>query len=153
LISESDLTNSLIKIDAQIKEHNNVLTELNNNIISLKLGEEVISEYNDNFIDITKITTFTQKQKIIKDFIKNIIIEFVDKKSYTINIEYRLPIESETWYTQNATSYEFLKKVIDPNGKITYSLAIAPSIDSPEDNSRFEKGHSKYIPNLGDETE
>jgi len=137
IVDEQDLISSIKKIDSQIKEIQILLDEKIKVYNNIKEGDALIEKYKNNFVDFTKISSFTQKQKVINDFIKNIIITCVNETYYSIRIQYKIDVEDEIWNSLNLKDVVFTRLIKDSNGEHKAFLSVPPPIKNPESEKRY----------------
>jgi cell fate (sporulation/competence/biofilm development) regulator YmcA (YheA/YmcA/DUF963 family) len=142
-ISDVELETRLRRLDAQIKESNIKLKEIDEGIRKLNDGNLLLNKYGNDFVDFTLITTFSQKQKVLNDFLKNIVVTFQNDMNYLIRIQYKLPIDDEVWQTLNRNDASFVSLPTERTKEHKYVLLIPPPLENPTDDSRKKKFDKK----------
>jgi len=151
IVDEQELVGSIKKIDSQIKETNIILAEKLKTYNNIKESDALIEKYKNNFIDFTKISSFSQKQKVINDFIKNIVITCYEDLWYVIRIQYKIDIEDEVWQSQNLHDTVFTRLVQESNGEMKAYLSIPPPMKNPESKKRYNEFVDKMDKALEDQ--
>lgn len=147
LITENELAEVTRKTNSLKKDYSIKLEELIKTLSNLKEGDDIIEKYQNNFVDFTNITSFTQKKRVINDFIENIVVEFVNDMFYEVSIEYKIDIPTEKWQTLNRTDPTFLHKTKNKKGEDIVIASTSPPMDNPTDKSNQEQ----FIKRMEDE--
>jgi site-specific DNA recombinase len=139
IMTEEDLKGALKKLDAEIKNSDETLHELDKKEAALSQGQVKVAEIKDKFVDYTNITHFSQKIKVINELVSNIIVEFIDEHHYEIKIEYKFGLPSEMWKTANQHAKVFYKPLLAADGEIeSMVFSIPKPISNPEDDTTLK---------------
>lgn len=93
IISEADIQTNLATIDAKVNRIKNEVQELETRKFGIENSKKIIKKYKNKFEEFTNITGFGAKQKIINDFINNIVVTYDDvTQEYDIRIDFKLDI-------------------------------------------------------------
>ncbi|UEG50308.1 recombinase family protein [Ferruginibacter lapsinanis] len=138
LISDDDLRNIKKRLEGIIKDTNLKLADAEHRYQSMLEGEGLVKKLKHAFEDYTQVTNFKQKQNIINEYIKNIIVTFVDDRYYNIEIQYKGELGIETWKTPDRNANNFYTLKLKPDGT-SHAIVSAPRpIKNPKDNSNWE---------------
>ena len=138
LIDESEFRVISRRLDIQLKENKLKLNEISKTKSSLLEGENLIKQYRSEFVDLTKLTTFSQKQKVINDFLENIEIVFNAGK-YEIMIEYKHGMGEEYWESSNSVDPIFIRTIHFEDGYEDIDSIIPRSLKNPQDLTGMSK--------------
>lgn len=103
IISENDINENLKDIDAKIEEKKIINTEIQEKIFAFENSTKIIKKYKSKFHDFTNITNFEQKQKIINDFISNIVVNY-DKEIGEYKLEFDFKIDVNPSFINSSLS-------------------------------------------------
>jgi DNA invertase Pin-like site-specific DNA recombinase len=148
IITDIELANLLRRIETQINESKIRLAEVNNTISNIETGEALISSYKHKYIEYTNLTSFIQKQRVVNEFIRNIVLTSIENRYYELKIEFRLPIEAEIWQTMDFSDSMFLRLENIEEGKEKAFGLLPPRISIPED-STFQERFAKKLKRQG----
>jgi len=147
IIREEDIAGNLKDIDTKIEEKLVIINENQTKLFVLENSKKIIGKYEKDFKEFTKITTFEQKQRIINDFIKNIIVLYdAELKEYKLDIEFKIDIPStniDTSLTKDDTSYYIIeseKEVVIGNETFVEGNAKVRFIPENYDNDLYDDG-------------
>ena len=118
-------TNDLVAILSDAKKEYSVAKEVNASLFKHK----------PTFEKITQITSFKQKQEIIRDFIKRVSIKCDDGMYYFVNIEYNHTSKVEKWQSQNLTAPVFFRLDYVDGEKVAF-YSTPPPISDPTNKQR-----------------
>ncbi len=139
IISISELSKLKLNIDKQKKTETNLLQTLEDSLDKIEMGTKVVRKYEGEFENFTSITSFSQKTKIVNEFIRNIVVDCFEERIYTVEIEFTIDIPTEKWQTLNLLDANFVRPYLDKNGKRFVMLSIPPPIDDPTNQERTAK--------------
>ena len=164
-LSEDDVKSIINRTDKAIDENKELLNEYNKRLHAIENNTKIIKKYKDEFIHFSTITTFTQKKKIVNDFIENIILKFDESlDSYDITIHFKIALDKEYYQTfQNFTvilhNGEFilprtitenkfrLPKILNIDGKNVEMLGGDDSVPYKQYNDdSIEKDYNTKVP-------
>jgi site-specific DNA recombinase len=93
IISEDDIKTNLDIIDGKLSKLKTEIDILQTNKFGLENSKKLITKYKNKFEEFTRITNFKQKQKIINDFINNIIVTYNEVAGeYDIRIDFKVDV-------------------------------------------------------------
>ena len=115
IISEADIQTNLATIDAKVNRIKNEIQELETKKFGIENSKKIIKKYKNKFEEFTNITGFGAKQKIINDFVNNIVVIYDDAtQEYDIRIAFNLDITG-AYILANMNDNSFI--ITDDNDK------------------------------------